>query len=183
MGKANTQAGTEATEEGGSAAAGFFSFSATSFEEQPDTPVADQAPKKRRVELPGESWMSGELPPWCTEGAAITLRTEQVMTADEMGVIMSISNNVATVRLILGNTRTGDGGAAGGGLGKERDVPISSLLPVAPTVGCQVKVVAGNHSGRHGTLIGFAGNNASVQMGPLNYETLPKSHVAMLASW
>jgi len=173
-------------EEGASTAPGFFSFG--DFSKQPEMLIAQEPEsKKRRLEDTSsdpKAW-SADLPPWVTEGAAITVRKEHVTAVDEVGVILRVTGRVATVRLILGETAglTGTGGMAGAGLGREADLPISMLLPVAPTVGSSVKVISGKHRDCQGKLVGLAGPSGVVQIGSLNYETVPLNHIAVLASW
>merc|ERR1712139_16688 len=141
----------------------------------PEARVAEQPSKKRRLDetdgMPA-AWNT-ELPPWVTEGAAVSLRQEQATAVDEVGVIMKITGSVATVRLIGNAGIAGSGGMAGGALGKERDLPTSMLVPIAPEVGSSVQVVGGNRKGCHGKLVGLAGASGIVQIGSLNYETLP----------
>jgi len=126
-----------------------------------------------------------ELPPWVTEGVAVSLRKESAAADDEVGVIMKVTGTIASIRLSIGETGflTGRGGAAGGGFGKEMDVPTSQLVPIAPKVGSTVKVVSGRSEGAFGKLTGITGTSGIVQIGSLNYETLPLNQVAVLAQW
>merc|ERR1712054_277862 len=177
---AEASAGT-AEEEGGSNGKSFFRFS--DFEKQPEKLVVEQVTKKRRVDDAGSgplAW-NAELPAWFTEGAAVTVRKEQNVGVDEVGAIVSITGSVASVRIISSDGSAG--GMAGSGLGKERSLPTSMLIPVAPQVGASVKVVSGNKSGCFGTLVGLAGTNGVVQIGSLNYDTLPLNQLVVLASW
>lgn len=174
-----TPANTE-SEDGAATGKGFFSFVDTSFQQQP----VGNAPKKRRLDdvdpTSSPAAWNAELPLWATEGAAVTVRREQDTGVDEVGAILSMTGTVALVRLI---SSASGGGMAGTGLGKERSLPTSMLIPVAPQVGASVKVVSGNRNGCFGSLVGLAGQNGVVQIGTLNYETLPMSHLVVLASW
>lgn len=170
-----TQPSTENT------APGFLSFS--TFEKQAEARVVGQAPKKRRLDDPdaGPAAWIADLPPWATEGAAVTVRNEYATAVEELGVILSLTGNVASVRLL---SSAADSGMAGSVLGKERAVPTSMLIPVTPKVGASVKVVSGNRSGCQGTLVGLAGTSQGVvQIGSLNYDTMPLNQLVVLASW
>lgn len=172
------QTSTE-NEDGSATIKGFFSFADTSFQQQ----RIGSTPKKRRlddVDPRGPLAWIADLPPWATEGAAVTVRREQDTGVDEVGAIISMTDNVALVRLI---SSAGGGSMAGTGLGQERSLPTSMLIPVAPQVGANVKVVSGKCSGCFGTLEGLAGPNGVVKIANLNYETLPMSHLVVLASW
>jgi len=165
---------------------GFFTYG--EFEKQPEARMIEIAPVKRRRTASDAGaiksvWGGDDVPPWATESAAVSVRNEGHATSEQIGIITRLTGTVATVMLMLGDKKALTGGLAGGALSEERDFPISKLLPVAPQVGASVKVVAGRSSGLQGTLVGLAGDKGVVQIGKIQYETLPMSHLAVTASF
>jgi len=117
------------------------------------------------------------MPPWAVEGAAVTVCDEQEDGTRLDGVILRANVDSCTVRL----PRRGGGALSGEDLTVEQVVATPRLLPVIPKVGANVKVVAGDRSGCHGTLVGLAGPKGVVQIGGLSYETLPMSQLVVVA--
>lgn len=166
---------------------GFFTYG--EFEKQPEARLIEIAPvqKKRRTGSDAGAikamWGGDDVPPWATESAAVSVRSEGHVSTEQIGIITRLTGTVASVRLMLGDKKALTGGLAGGMLSEERDFPISKLMPVAPQVGASVKVVAGKSSGLVGNLVGLAGDKGVVQIGKIQYETLPMSHLAVTASF
>eukprot|EP00928_Gymnodinium_smaydae_P065149 TRINITY_DN4832_c0_g1_i2.p1 TRINITY_DN4832_c0_g1~~TRINITY_DN4832_c0_g1_i2.p1 ORF type:complete len:1050 (+),score=202.78 TRINITY_DN4832_c0_g1_i2:229-3378(+) len=134
------------------------------------TPVSSHAALATRA-VATAGW--SDAPPWATEGAAVLVRGEEENAAVIDGVIIRASGASCVVRLQ-------GGGAAGHSV--ERDIPTPRLLPVAPTVGATVQVVAGDRKGCRGTLVGLAGTEGVVQIGKMSYETLSMSFLTVMAT-
>jgi len=163
------------------AADGFFSFT------QFGPSAAEPSAKRRRIDTaaaaaaavamqPGvavASW-GGDAASWATEGAAVLVRNLlQADVPDVEGTVVRATGSTCTVRIHI---------AGGGGATVERDVPLPSLVPVAPTVGATVKVLVGDRQGCLGELVGLAGDKGVVQIGRMFYETLPMSHLVVMAA-
>ena len=54
-------------------------------------------------------------------------------------------------------------------------------MPVVPSVGVSVRVIAGDRCGCQGTLVGLAGADGVVQIGKMSYETVSMSKLIVIA--
>jgi len=191
-GIADVENGGDDAGESGNSSSGTKFFSFNEFAPAQEAPIIERPPvKKQRLNDADPEDIAGansnwneEAPPWATAGAAVMVRSEQADASNMSGVVVKVRGTSCTVRLLVGDRAglAGQGGLAGGGFAVERDFPTSALLPVVPTVGAMVKVVAGDRLGCHGTMVGLAGSEGVVQIGKMSYETVPMSQLAVLAT-
>eukprot|EP00931_Biecheleriopsis_adriatica_P026252 TRINITY_DN15995_c0_g2_i1.p1 TRINITY_DN15995_c0_g2~~TRINITY_DN15995_c0_g2_i1.p1 ORF type:complete len:1007 (-),score=272.94 TRINITY_DN15995_c0_g2_i1:63-2756(-) len=149
--------------------ANFFSFGG--FEGQAKATHDAMSPPLKRQRLAKDRRNAlDEAPAWVTEGAAVRVRSG----AQELpGAIVDVCGDSCTVRLA---SEGSDAGVV------EKEFPLPALLPVAPEVGQSVKVVGGDRTGCMGKLVGLAGAEGVVQIGGMQYVTLPMGQLAVLAS-
>lgn len=153
---------------------GFFSFSEFATVKRKPIPEDTLAKRQRTAEQAGPisghtaAWdnSAGGAPLWATEGIAVLVSGAG---GSEEGVIVRANSGSCTVRL----TRDG--------VPVEGEFATPSLMPKTPTAGAVVKVVGGDRTGCHGTMVGLAGGQGVVQIGKMSYETLPMNQIAVLA--